>query len=824
MSESVRSKTKKSSSAKRDVALKPTSIRLKHAQNVQLLANCNHFSIFILSVVFAIAFYYFYENYFRNPYLISIPSSLPLALNRSAVANDFEMYWGSYRANLFVGIGGRNPTAPLFGAMWYMQPREGEIIVPLIRHWCDQNIGVGQYGWLEHDSRLYGIQQITDYPLSIETTMIKRPLKDHPGDWTLRVQAKLLDSSSVHHTYSFILYLLLPTSGQLYAKKLSNESSVGLIEGKTNGLGHFRMIISKPKSLLKTSQIQLAVTDIAHLKEIILKNTVIFKDASSPSNVIFGIHEIETSIGNDTNFAAVQLTFNSETTFDIIFESMKDINNRERLTSFEFDKRFKELRKNFEEKFESIFKLKEKQYADVLISAAKHCLSNMLGSISYFHGYSIVQSQFNTHPILYGPHTLFSSIPSRSFFPRGFLWDEGFHQLLIHRWDQKLSFEIIAGWLDLMNTEGWIPREVILGTEAEQKVPAEFLTQRNLYANPPMFFYLIKSTLKNNKLSTDSKEILSRMYPRLRLWYNWLNKSQSGVQPGTYRWRGRNATTDLELNPKTLPSGLDDYPRASHPSDEEYHVDLFSWMALSADVMYELAKLFNDKVWAPRFEADAKFLNDPSLLDRLHWSEKRKRYCDYGLHTKHAVLKRVTISEEESQHSATSRGIMKRVVKGTPQLRLVSDVFGYVNLFPMFLRLIPANSTKLGYLLEQMSDSELLWTPYGLRSLSKKSTCYNQRNTEHDPPYWRGSIWINMNYLAVASLYHYSNVDGPYREIAYKLYSDLRNALVSNVVKEYLRTGFLWEHYNDETGHGEGSHPFTGWTSLTLLMMSELFE
>ena len=416
---------------------------------------------------------------------------------------------------------------------------------------------------------------------------------------------------------------------------------------------------------------------------------------------------------------------------------------------------------------------------------------------------------------------LYTAVPSRSFFPRGFLWDEGFHNLLIAKWDEAISMDIIGHWLDLMNVEGWIAREQILGSEALARVPAEFVVQSNKNANPPTFFLPLETIVAHLAASNSSSDqaYLQRLFPRLQAWYDWFNTTQRGKLPGTYRWRGRDPHARRELNPKTLTSGLDDYPRASHPTSAEYHVDLRCWMALASRVMANIARAVN-ATWQ-HYAETYDWLADNRQLDALHWSESAQRYSDYGLHTDDVKLERPKPPPVKPGQRMPPPAEKERVTKREPTNRHVDSTFGYVSLFPLLVKIIDADSPKLGRVLADIHDPNLLWTAYGLRSLAKKSPLYNKHNTEHDPPYWRGNIWININYLTLSALHHYRNIAGPYQQQAELIYGELRTNVISNIYKQFKTTGYIWENYDDRTGKGRGCHPFTGWSALVVAIMAE---
>jgi Glycosyl hydrolase family 63 C-terminal domain len=52
------------------------------------------------------------------------------------------------------------------------------------------------------------------------------------------------------------------------------------------------------------------------------------------------------------------------------------------------------------------------------------------------------------------------------------------------------------------------------------------------------------------------------------------------------------------------------------------------------------------------------------------------------------------------------------------------------------------------------------------------------------------------------------------------MYTELRLNLVDTVFKSWKETGFAWEQYNPDTGKGQRTQHFTGWTSLIVRVLA----
>lgn len=110
---------------------------------------------------------------------------------------------------------------------------------------------------------------------------------------------------------------------------------------------------------------------------------------------------------------------------------------------------------SFKSRFSSVFRPSPPFNSESHVIFSQSLLSNLLGGLSYFDGDTLVDeshaAEFSEASPLFwkdadkarrkgkpqakGPFELLTHVPSRSVFPRGFLWDEGFHLLLVVDWD-----------------------------------------------------------------------------------------------------------------------------------------------------------------------------------------------------------------------------------------------------------------------------------------------------------------------------------------------------------------------------------------------------
>ncbi len=639
------------------------------------------------------------------------------------------------------------------------------------------------YGWDEYDARTGGVQTIYDEGngIDIVTTFVKIPGGSHGGSWATRIRGRLRNDALPEQKTTIVFYATLEGLGSL---EVENEvDHVGykgdvVLKGDSQGLGGYKLVVTggrgyRPKSeheAYEEKPLDLTFVNSVQAPEGVLWQTkaILFRqlkeqmdkyvekygeeNAPPPSQV----YTIPQKPGQG-NLHMIQKVFEGNFEFDVIYNSGS---SGKEYTSQDISGFIENASHGYWQRFIAVFDPQPPFDVEKLQRFASNMFSNLIGGLGYFYGDSVVDRSYapeydeenegfweetaearaRKQEKLEGPSELFTTVPSRPFFPRGFLWDEGFHLIPIVDWDLDLALDIVKSWFNLMDADGWIGREQILGAEARSKVPAEFQVQYPHYANPPTLFFILdtfveklgalngttKSKDKENLLPKEKSvhlksselglQYLRELYPKLRTHYEWYRRTQKGDLKSydreafstkeAYRWRGRSPQ-------HILTSGLDDYPRPQPPHPGELHVDLISWMGMMTKSLKNIASLlgYADDV-AELTTIETAILRN---IDDLHWSEKEKCYCD------------ATIDEYEENKLVCHKG--------------------YISLFPFLTGLMDVGSPKLGHVLDLLGDEEQLWSDYGIRSLSKKDEFYGTGEN-----YWRGPVWMNINYLAVKEL------------------------------------------------------------------------
>ncbi|SCV00631.1 LANO_0F07844g1_1 [Lachancea nothofagi CBS 11611] len=786
-----------------------------------------------------------------------------LAETRPSFEDDFQEFgrhtnqsllWAPYRSNCYFGIRPRfvNENPLMMGLMWFdaSEPQG----LNQLRHFVDIGDKLEKYSYERYDPRLGGKEVIIDRENNLNLTI--HFAKSRNGEnWGARISGEPLDPTKTKVPSLVMYFSQNGPAGNLGRDSTTRQDKNGIyLEGSAPELGAYDIRITDnsgeyysggPASEVngdstKPSHISFTVPDDQVWKARDIFQTMLTESIQqivasgkkiNPMSLPSALMLRNTNNFPPGSFHFVQKTFDFKEPFefDIIFNkkgSKQRISSRNEFSTL-ISWTMSELEVRFNNKF-SIKDLNLKQFAE-------ETLANLMGGIGYFYGTQMVdrttefdEEQFEKIELKAakeeGPLQLFSSVPSRAFFPRGFYWDEGFHLLQMMEYDFDLALEILQSWFALIEDDsGWVARELILGSEARSKVPEEFQVQNPNIANPPTLLLCFSEMLARaleyqesiNKepedhsfTASNTDELLKRpelltlfakkVYPKLLKHYEWWTNSQRGfieeylevlhndVHPEeAFRWVGRTFT-------HCLPSGLDDYPRAQPPDVAELHLDALAWAGVMTRSMKQISKVLDMPEEFERFSQTEKKIIDN--LDYIHWSEEDHCYYD------------VTIDDDKDE------------------LRQFVRHEGYVSLMPFALKLVPKKSDKLKWFLNSMGDNEKLFSDYGILSLSRKDEVF-----ETGEVYWRGPVWINMNYLLLDSLVFYFQQGGDEQDLetvqkAQKLYSDLRTNLIANMYRVWGEDGYVYENYNHDTGKGTGVQHFTGWSSLIVNILGILPE
>lgn len=399
--------------------------------------------------------------------------------------------------------------------------------------------------------------------------------------------------------------------------------------------------------------------------------------------------------------------------------------------------------------------------------------------------------------------------PGPKQYPHQWNWDSALIALGLSYFDLPRALVEINALLSAQWGDGMLPHVVYHGVESDYFPHPEFwMTEKSPYApavettgitQPPLLTTIVRQIHKNQAIPDFVKQI----YPNLLAWHRWLHTQRdadgSGLVCIIHPWES--GTDDsprwLELLANIKPKGIGEFTRGDtlhvsaqerpYPEDYQrfiYLIDLFRKYAYDqAAILAESPFLVQDVLFNAilyRADQDLKALGDEIGADtqviegwieamndsfnRRFWQDEDGLYYDFDVRNQKPI--RVSTG-------LTFLPLFAKLASKAQADRLINDHYHH-----------PDHYAR---------DEQV---KFGLTSASKRLSWWEPTR------YWRGPVWILLNWLVYHGLvdYGFENEAARLREDSLMLMS---------------KSGFR-EYYDPRDGRGCGSERFSWSAALAI--------
>ena len=360
------------------------------------------------------------------------------------------------------------------------------------------------------------------------------------------------------------------------------------------------------------------------------------------------------------------------------------------------------------------------------------------------------------------------TMPSSFAYPHQWLWDSCFHAIIYTHFDDEYAKDEIRSLLSGQWENGMIPHMIYWTKTKKHRRNWGVKGNTSSITQPPMLAYAVETIFKKKKDINFVKEVLDKLHR----YYKWLHKERSSsyILSIIHPWE----------------SGQDDFViwdeiyGLNNPSKENL-------MKMKLHLISDYIKTnLNSKEFLKKNKFNVKcllfnsvYLRNLSSMLFLCKIAKSKHYAYYK-----KLIPKVKKAFKEKLYSK-EKELFSSVYNNNQYFSNIENSSIFLPLFANVLTKKQAEKLIKEYLLNENK----FWLNYPVPTISADKVNFEPKR------YWRGSIWININWFIIKGLCNYG-----YKNTANKL-----SKITINLIK---KSGF-YEYYNPITGEGFGPKDFT---------------